>query len=250
MSVLINPYRFASTPAFVPTDLGSKLLAWWDPSDLSTMYQGGGTGGTPVSAAGQTCGYIGDKSGNGHNLSQATSALWPTYQVDGGGHSYLLFDGINDALGVAGWAPTLPFDRITAIQQVSWTGGDWIWYGAGATGSAGSVNQYTGGGSPLMRMFDGTSSPIMSVSLAVGTNGVLTERQNATASKFTLNNGSDSVGGAGASNPAQTNLGGTSVGGSASNIRFYGAIIGDGTLTTTEIANCRTYLGNKCGLTL
>lgn len=67
---------------------------WYDPSDLSTMFQD--TAGTiPVTAAGQLVARINDKSGNGNHLLQATSAQRPSYQLDGT-RGYLLFDGTDD----------------------------------------------------------------------------------------------------------------------------------------------------------
>lgn len=66
--------------------------AWFDPSDLSTMFQDA-AGTTPVTATGQSVALIRDKSGNGHHALQATSANRPTYQVDSSGLPYLAFSG-------------------------------------------------------------------------------------------------------------------------------------------------------------
>lgn len=66
--------------------------AWYDPSDLSSMFQD--TAGTvAVTAVGQSVALLKDKSGNGQDLSQATSAARPTLQQDGNGHYYLAFSG-------------------------------------------------------------------------------------------------------------------------------------------------------------
>jgi hypothetical protein len=92
----------------------------------------------------------------------------------------------------------------------------------------------------------------MDGSLAVGTNGVVTERHIAAASQIAINNGSYTTGDAGSSTPGASvlELGGTTTGSSAGNIRFYGSVLYVGTLSGTDIANLRTYLGNKCGLSL
>ena len=68
---------------------------WYDPSDLSTMFQDS-AGTTPVTAAGQTVARINDKSGRGNHLTQATAASRPQYQIDANGLPYLLFDGTDD----------------------------------------------------------------------------------------------------------------------------------------------------------
>lgn len=65
---------------------------WYDPSDLSSMFQDT-AGTTPVTATGQTVALLKDKSGNGNDLTQATSAARPTLQQDGNGNYYLAFAG-------------------------------------------------------------------------------------------------------------------------------------------------------------
>jgi hypothetical protein len=89
----------ATGSAWSPADMPS-LGAWYDPSDLSTMFQDA-AGTTPVTAAGQPVGLILDKSGNGYHASQSTSTARPLFQVDGSGHCYLAFDGVDDYLNTA-----------------------------------------------------------------------------------------------------------------------------------------------------
>lgn len=57
---------------------GGEVGVWYDPSDLTTLFQDS-AGTTPVTAAGQTVGKILDKSGRGNHATQATSAQRPTY---------------------------------------------------------------------------------------------------------------------------------------------------------------------------
>ena len=73
--------------------------AWYDPSDLSTMFQDA-AGTTPVTADGQPVGKILDKSGNNNHASQATAAARPLYKTDGTFH-WLQFDGVDDSLSTA-----------------------------------------------------------------------------------------------------------------------------------------------------
>lgn len=68
---------------FSPLSLfaASEPGAWYDPSDLTTLFQDS-AGTTPVTAAGQPVGRIKDKSGNGFHATQTTAEARPTYQAD------------------------------------------------------------------------------------------------------------------------------------------------------------------------
>ena len=76
---------------------GGEQGVWYDPSDLSTLFQDS-AGTTPVTAAGQTVGKMLDKSGCGNHATQATLAQRPTYQIDSSDRPYLLFDGVDDGM--------------------------------------------------------------------------------------------------------------------------------------------------------
>ena len=68
--------------AFHPATLfsGAAVGAFYDPSDLSTLWQD--TAGTsPVTTAGQSVARMDDKSGNGYNLTQATAAARPSRTI-------------------------------------------------------------------------------------------------------------------------------------------------------------------------
>jgi len=81
-----------------PADLfaSSEVGAWYDPSDLSTMWKDT-AGTTPVTADGDLVARIDDKSGNGFNATQSTEAGRPVYKTSGGLH-WLEFDGSDDFL--------------------------------------------------------------------------------------------------------------------------------------------------------
>lgn len=68
--------------------------AWYDPSDLSSLFQDA-AGTTPVTAADQQVGLMRDKSGRGNHASQSTAASRPILRTSGG-IWYLEFDGAND----------------------------------------------------------------------------------------------------------------------------------------------------------
>lgn len=81
---------------WTPLDLGTSLLAWYDPSDLSTLYQD--TAGTvPVTATGQPVARMNDKSGNGNYLLIPNASYRPLYKTDGTLH-WLEADGVDDKL--------------------------------------------------------------------------------------------------------------------------------------------------------
>lgn len=99
MSFLLNSHRFAvAGPAFDPLSLfaGGVAGAWYDPSDLSTMWQDTAAV-TPITADGQSVARINDKSGNGKYMIQTTAGLRPIYRASGGLH-WLAFDTIDDKL--------------------------------------------------------------------------------------------------------------------------------------------------------
>ena len=83
--------------AISPPDLfaAGELGGWWDPSDLSTMFQDTAAT-TPVTTVGQSVARINDKSGRGNHLLQATAANRPIYQIDTNGKPHLVFDGTDD----------------------------------------------------------------------------------------------------------------------------------------------------------
>ena len=95
----------ASAPSLEPSLSILSLFAnnqqgvWFDPSDISTLFQDS-NGTTPVTASGQPVGKILDKSGNGNHATQGTASKRPTY-TEGGGLSWLAFDGVDDNMEVA-----------------------------------------------------------------------------------------------------------------------------------------------------
>lgn len=212
---------------------------WYDPSDLSTLWQDS-AGTLPVTAAGQPVGRIADKSGNGKHLTQSASANCPTLQFDSKGNAYLSFDGVAAYLSGT-LALTLPFDRISAICQTSWTLGRNILSG----GSTGIL--YQSNASPKLRISDGLSGP-MKDTLPIGVNGVVTERHIANAQQIAVNTGPYSVADAGSAAPTLLAIGGKPSGSNLSNFRLYGLLVRAGSLSGEELAGVRNWLAAKCGL--
>ncbi len=78
------------------------LLAWYDPKDLTTLFQDA-AGTTPVTSDGDPVGLMLDKSENGHHMAQTTAAARPTYETDGS-HHWVSFDGVNDSFAATAFA--------------------------------------------------------------------------------------------------------------------------------------------------
>tara|TARA_R110000824_G_scaffold134356_2_gene297309 strand:- start:615 stop:1493 length:879 start_codon:yes stop_codon:yes gene_type:complete len=78
--------------------------AWYDPSDLSSMFQNADK--TVAAVIGQPVGYITDKSGNVNHAVQSDVNKKPILREDAVGSLYLEFDGSNDCLKVAGFDMT------------------------------------------------------------------------------------------------------------------------------------------------
>jgi len=90
---------FNAAADFSPLSLFSngEQGAWYDPSDLTTLYQDS-AGTTPVTADGDPVGLMLDKSGNDNHAIQSVAAARPVYRTDGTLH-WLEFDGVDDRLG-------------------------------------------------------------------------------------------------------------------------------------------------------
>lgn len=115
--------------------------AWYDPSDLSTMFQDG-SGTTPVTADGQPVGKILDKSGRGNHASQATAAARPLYKTDGTYH-WLQFDGVDDGLstaattfGAGNFNSVYGMKRATVGNDVVAFSGSGVYFALTATGNS------------------------------------------------------------------------------------------------------------------
>lgn len=87
-----------STAGFSPLSLfaSGEQGAWYDPSDLSTLFQDA-AGTTPVTSAGQPVGLMRDKSGRGNHATQVAEGRKPMLR-NTGALWYLEFDGVDDFL--------------------------------------------------------------------------------------------------------------------------------------------------------
>ena len=99
---------------FSPASLFSngEKGVWYDPSNLSSMYQSDGV--TPA-AVNDEVGVIEDQSGNGIHMVQTVGAKCPILRLSGEGHYYLDFDGVDDGMRTTS---NLPFGT-NSVEEVS-----------------------------------------------------------------------------------------------------------------------------------
>lgn len=220
-----------------------EVGGWYDPSDLTTLWKDT-AGSDPVTADGDLVARIDDKSGNENHLLQATEASRPTYKTAGGLH-WIEGDGAADWLRAA-FTITQPWERVSAIQQVSWTTNDRIFGGAGGS-SRGELQQ--GGGSPNLYPYSGTYGPVLG-SVPVGTDAVVTEKHNGANSRIASNNNAYITGNMGTNAAGGITVFSQEAGINPANARCYGVIIRQGEMTDEQITQARDYLATKSGVTL
>ena len=132
--------RQSAGAPFSPSSL--PLAAWFDPSDLSTLFQDS-AGTIPVAADGDPVGLMLDKSGNGYHLGQATAAKRPVFRQAGARH-WLESDGVDDILVQAsrlGFAVNPAITVVVGLQEIATTAADARVFhlGSNAGSPAGSV---------------------------------------------------------------------------------------------------------------
>jgi hypothetical protein len=229
--------------ASVFSPLSLSPAAWYDPSDLTTLWKD--TAGTvPVTADGDIVLRMDDKSGNGRNMTVAVNG--PVYK-DQSGLKYLLFDGTNDQLVSAAISVSSPFIRSTGLKQVSWTGSDVIWDMRAGGGSQGFLlGQF--GSTPALQMYDGGFGATTN-GAAIGVSAVVRELWTpASGTSITINNGTpvtNALNSSGTSNG--WTLGTDTNSANASNVQFFGAVFLTGTTPNSQVD---TYLGAKGGIVI
>lgn len=145
-----------SPPAFSPLDL--PLAAWYDPSDISTLFQD--TAGTvPVSADGDHVALMLDKSGNGHHMSQSDATRQPVYHMSNGQH-WIESDGIDDSMSTAsrmGLSANPDLTVIAGLQPPTQSGSTARLFHFGNASAAGTLSGALGTGGVSWRHNDGNS---------------------------------------------------------------------------------------------
>lgn len=177
MSLALLGVGKAGGAAFSPASIAG-LVAWYDFSDLTTLFQDDART-TPVTSDGDPIGGVTDKSGNGYHLSRSTASEKPTYKTNSqNGKSVARYDGSDDTLLNGSVPLAQPTTIIFVAKQITWTGEDRIY-------DAGEVNTVMAkqtGASPIISV-----NGIASVTPAVGTTFALTVQYNGAASYAQLN---------------------------------------------------------------
>lgn len=240
---------------------GNKQGVWYDPSDLSTLFQDA-AGTIPITANGDPDGRMLDKSGNGNHMSQSISASRPAYTKDGNLDS-LYFDGVDDML-VATLARNMsesgelyvfaafkgtPDANIGILAELGY---DYTSYGGFYLLSSATYSTFAGRGFRVGAGADEINQATAS------TANILTATINVNKiapSKTMVNNGAwvNSVStdfGGGVMSKDNLHIGRRNFGTSPFKGHLYGLIIVGGAMTEQEIIDTQNYLANKSGVTL
>ncbi len=242
-------------PAFDPATLSAH--AWWDPSDLSTLWQDSART-TPVTADGDPVGCIDDKSGNGRSLVQATSGKRPLYKTAGGLH-WLELDGTDDQrTSASAWSTVITpstYEACVAGRFNAITTNNTNFYGnvslfADPSGYIGiAIGRNTAGGLIGAGNWDG-SNDFLTTAYAAGDDFVWSQRHVSGTLYGALDGGADvSLASGNQSNVTTAIRLGQSVSGGYLNGRFYGGLIRK-TEFATERADVKGWLAAKAGVTL
>ena len=220
----------AGLSKFTPKKI-SGLLAWYDPSDLSSVTKDGSN----------LVSQISDKSGNGIQLAQPTALNKPVWQSDGS----ILFDGVNSYLRNTTANIPQPFTILLVYKNVTWASGRGILTGD-ATNLCGVRQQ---GSPPNEHKFMAPTLIGDNASMALNTYEILTMQFNGASSSFQFNNKTATTG-----NPGANGLGALVIGArgdysSKSNMQLKGLAIYSGALASGDITKLKNYFIKKYSLT-
>lgn len=95
-----------------------EVGVWFDPTDITTLYQDI-NGTTPVTAPGQTCALMKDKSGRNNHATQPTAAQRPTYGVIPYGGVRNLANGSGAVSDVNYWPAGATVNGVTYTKLAS-----------------------------------------------------------------------------------------------------------------------------------
>ena len=244
----------------------SEVGAWYDPSDLTTMFQDR-AGTTPVTADGQTVGKILDKSGRGNHAVAPSDAARPLYKTGGGLH-WIQFDGIDDSLVTSSfaWGTNKSTVVVGVLNNNSSAFGLPFVFGSDPIVDAGAFGSYVNiaangdyaiaakGSSHCYLKTDGASIPRTDVATFTYD---LSETIYSDSLKLRINAASASL-----TFVAGGNLGGGDFGTYPINIgrrgdnssflvgNIYSVVIRGALSTTQEISDTETWIADKTGVTL
>lgn len=235
--------------------------AWYDPSDLSTLFQN--SDGTGAPAVGSPVGYMADKSGNGNHIIQATSTKRPTLRQSSGLY-YLEFDGVDDGMRTSA---NIPFatNSVTAVsvfaageKEASGSNQNFAEFSNNIGSNNGGFRLLCTSGDVLRSLHKGTASEtINSDAVANPFKSVMSSVASISAPSHSFRSNGSSVGsntntlGTGTYGDHQLSIG-SRAGGNSMNLtgKIYGTIVRGAISTSGEIADVEKYLAAKSGVTL
>ena len=241
------PFLFpAPAPTFAPTLL-ADLWAWYDASDISSLYQDSGRT-TPVVTDGDPVGAASDKSGNARHMLQAgASTLKPTYttNVQNGLPSFS-FDG-GDYLDTVATVNSFPL-TIVGVARTSATIGTTRGLVSSRNSTTFGTRQYIQSTNTLIAQIDTPTKTIVSAaSVAADTTFLFASRFGTTLISQTLNATTEDDTHAAAATANIVSLGRLNVNSTASlaNGHLLEVVIYNRALTADELTQVQTYLNTK-----
>ena len=243
----VIPFFFpAPAPTFAPTLL-ADLWAWYDASDISSLYQDSGRT-TPVVTDGDPVGAASDKSGNARHMLQAgASTLKPTYttNVQNGLPSFS-FDG-GDYLDTVATVNSFPL-TIVGVARTSATIGTTRGLVSSRNSTTFGTRQYIQSTNTLIAQIDTPTKTIVSAaSVAADTTFLFASRFGTTLISQTLNATTEDDTHAAAATANIVSLGRLNVNSTASlaNGHLLEVVIYNRALTADELTQVQTYLNTK-----
>ena len=119
---------------FLPNEI-ANLEIWLDANDISTLWQDSAKT-TPVTADSDVVGAWEDKSGNGNDLTQVTTANKPLYKTgQANGKAVIRGDGTDDYLSVSGLAADATRTFIVVAKAEAPSGGSQRAFGLNSNAS-------------------------------------------------------------------------------------------------------------------
>jgi hypothetical protein len=240
----------------------SELGAWYDPSDMSTLFQDS-AGTIPVTALDDPVGRMLDKSGNGHHATQTDNAKRPLLK-EASGYRYLLFDGSNDCLFTSAINLTSTdklsvccgFYTTTAVRMIAEFS-----VGLGSAGTDGSWHLYDNGTLSVQVAGRGTGNGLYTPATVQNTVYVshttydIAGAALADEIKTRINGTPSTAGGSGTMGTGNFGnhalfLGGRNNASLFLNGRIYGLIMRSGVSNADEVAASEQWMATKTGVTL
>jgi len=254
---------FSPADVFTPADVfaSSEQGAWYDPSDLSTLFQDS-AGTTPVTASGQPVGKMLDRSGNGNHATQAIAAARPIY-TEGSGLAWLAFDGVGDFMSVAdvsGMRQSI-MTFFIGVDPLSLLGRE-DWFASGDSRKFSTNNYILGNSSSAFQIFGRTPATIVTQgSMTANTKVIVSARSDGTNINSRINGVAQTTATLtlGTNDTSGFTLGASNSGvrvtelaqmHSFANMNMYGLIVRGSTSSAAEIAATEAYLAAKSGVTL